>query len=78
MRIVYVSQSHRKGTMYICICNAVTERQVRECAQSGVDCLEQLAGCLGVGAGCGRCRESAAEILSDVHKTEEAKVLQAA
>ena len=67
----------RAAAAYICICNAVTERQVRECAESGVDCLEQLAGCLGVGAGCGRCRESAAEILSDVHKTEE-KVLQAA
>ena len=65
------------GTMYICICNAVTERQVRQCAAEGVRCLDQLACCLGVGAGCGRCRESAAEILSEAQK-EEQKVLQAA
>lgn len=62
--------------MYVCICNAVTERQVRECAQGGVRCVEQLAGCLGVGAGCGRCRDLAAGILSEVH--QEPKVLQAA
>jgi len=66
--------------MYICICNAVTERQVRQCAAEGVQCVEQLAGCLGVGAGCGRCRESAEKILSEVHRKEaqEAKVLVAA
>ena len=58
--------------MYICICNAVTERQVRECAAQGVCSLEQLAGCLGVGSGCGRCRAAAAEILTDMHKEDEA------
>lgn len=57
--------------MYICICNAVTERQVRECAARGECCLEQLAGCLGVGAGCGRCRAAAAEILDDVRRERE-------
>ena len=49
--------------MYICICNAVTQRQVEECAQAGVSSVEELATQLGVGAGCGRCRECAAELL---------------
>lgn len=49
--------------LYICICNAVTERQVEECARSGVSTLEELASQLGVGAGCGRCRECAEECL---------------
>ncbi len=53
--------------MYICICNAVTEGQVRQCARDGAKCVEQLAGQLGVGAGCGRCRESAAQILANMH-----------
>lgn len=57
--------------MYICICNGVTEGQVRQCAAEGACCLEQLAGCLGVGAGCGRCRGAAAEILEDVRKEQE-------
>ena len=49
--------------MYVCICNAVTERQVRECASEGACSVEDLASSLGVGAGCGRCRDCAAEIL---------------
>jgi bacterioferritin-associated ferredoxin len=49
--------------LYICICNAVTRRQVEECAHSGITSLDELAFELGVGAGCGRCRECAAECL---------------
>ena len=49
--------------MYICICNAVTQRQVEECARSGAASVEDLTSQLGVGAGCGRCRECATELL---------------
>ena len=50
--------------MFICICNAVTKRQVEECVHSsGVSSLDELAFELGVGTGCGRCRECAAECL---------------
>lgn len=57
--------------MYVCICNAVTERQVRECAHAGASSLEELALQLGVGAGCGRCRDCAAELLSELAVTLE-------
>jgi bacterioferritin-associated ferredoxin len=53
--------------MYVCICNAVTEREIRECACKGATCVEDLALQLGVGAGCGRCRECAAEVLEEAH-----------
>ena len=52
--------------MYICICNAVTERQVKECAKDGAKSVEDLTVRLGVAAGCGRCRECAIEILREV------------
>ena len=52
--------------MYICICNAVTERQVRDCAHSGATSLEELAFQLGVGTGCGRCRECANGVLREI------------
>jgi bacterioferritin-associated ferredoxin len=45
--------------MYICICNAITERQVR-------DCVDELASKLGVGSGCGRCLECATDLLRGV------------
>ncbi|HEX6690083.1 MAG TPA: (2Fe-2S)-binding protein [Burkholderiales bacterium] len=53
--------------MYICLCNAITERQVRECARSGACSVDQLASELGVGSGCGRCLECAVELLREVH-----------
>ena len=51
-------------TLYLCICNAITERQVRETAQAGARSVDDLTAQLGVGAGCGRCRECAAELLN--------------
>ena len=56
--------------MYICICNAVTEKAVRECARNGACSVEELSFELGVGSGCGRCRECASELLRDVHADE--------
>ncbi len=51
--------------MYICICNAVTEKDVRECARRGCCSLDELSVELGVGTGCGRCRVVAKEILNE-------------
>lgn len=51
--------------MYICICNGVTEREIRSCAEEGVCTLRELEACLGVGAGCGRCRQAAKQVLKD-------------
>jgi bacterioferritin-associated ferredoxin len=51
--------------MYVCICNAVTEREVRDCVRGGVCSVDELSMQLGVGAGCGRCRPSAEELLRE-------------
>jgi bacterioferritin-associated ferredoxin len=58
--------------MYICLCNAVTEREVRECAGRGATSLDDLTRQLGVGAGCGRCRECAMEVLEEMQGKIEA------
>lgn len=53
--------------LYICICNGVTERQLKEeCARSGATSLDELAYRLGIGTGCGRCRECASGVLREV------------
>ena len=51
--------------MYVCICNAVTDTQIRKAAESGVQDLWGLQRELGVAAGCGSCKEMASEILSE-------------
>jgi len=52
--------------MYVCICNAVTEKQIRKAAKAGVEDLWDLRRELGVASGCGACKEMASEILSEV------------
>ncbi len=52
--------------LYICICNAVTEKAVRDCANNGACSIDELAAELGVGAGCGRCRDCASDLLREL------------
>ncbi len=51
--------------MYVCICNAVTDKQIRKAAESGVQDLWDLQRELGVAVACGACKEMASEILRE-------------
>jgi bacterioferritin-associated ferredoxin len=54
--------------MYVCICNAITDTQIRQAAESGVRDLWQLQRELGVASKCGACKETAAEILRETRQ----------
>ena len=41
--------------MYVCVCNAVTERDIENAAAQGARRLRDLRQCLGVTADCSRC-----------------------
>jgi len=41
--------------MYVCVCNAVTERAVHAAIEAGATTVKHLKDELGVGAECGRC-----------------------
>jgi bacterioferritin-associated ferredoxin len=49
--------------MYICVCNAVTEKQVQSCVDRGAETLADLQYELGVATCCGCCAEMACEFL---------------
>src|SRR3546814_7721279 len=49
--------------MFICICNAITERQVQSAVAAGAGTLSDLQAQLGVAACCGCCAETAQEYL---------------
>jgi bacterioferritin-associated ferredoxin len=51
--------------VYICICNAVTDREIRQAAALGVTDLQQLRDSLGVATCCGSCESCAREILQE-------------
>ncbi|HJT98700.1 MAG TPA: (2Fe-2S)-binding protein [Rhodanobacteraceae bacterium] len=55
--------------MYVCICNAVTERTIREAAESGVHTLAELSRRTGCSDCCGTCSDLAQEILDRAHRS---------
>jgi len=52
--------------MYICICNAVTDRQIRAAVAAGAASLDEVSMELGVATCCGCCREAAQQVIHDV------------
>jgi bacterioferritin-associated ferredoxin len=55
--------------MYVCICNGITDKQIRRAAASGICDLQGLQRELGVATGCGTCVETAADILRDANQS---------
>jgi bacterioferritin-associated ferredoxin len=49
--------------MYVCICNAVTESDIKNAVKDGANCLHHLETKLGVSNQCGSCRCDAASCL---------------
>jgi len=49
--------------VYVCICNAVTERDISGAVAEGCGSLKQLSQQLGVGTCCGRCVGCARDVL---------------
>jgi len=56
--------------VYVCICNGVTDRQIREVAAAGCRGVAELTMRTGCGASCGSCLEAAAQLLDEVARAE--------
>jgi bacterioferritin-associated ferredoxin len=61
--------------VYVCICNGVTESQIREAAANGVRNVAELTMRTGCGASCGSCLDTAVEVLQSVHADGERQSL---
>mgnify|MGYP001568496495 CR=1 FL=1 len=62
--------------MYVCICNAVTDSDIRDAVQDGVSNMRQLGQLTGCGSKCGCCKEQAVEILQQsMAEARESKTL---
>ena len=51
--------------MYICICNKVTDKQIRNAVEDGASTLDHLRDGLNVASCCGRCEECANKVLCE-------------
>jgi bacterioferritin-associated ferredoxin len=57
--------------MYVCLCNGVTERDIRQTAAAGCRSMAELTMRTGCGAGCGSCVCMATALLEEAHGTGE-------
>jgi bacterioferritin-associated ferredoxin len=51
--------------MYICICKAVTDGQIREAINRGACTRKDLIKCLSVGKDCGKCNADVRDLLDN-------------
>lgn len=51
--------------MYVCICNGITDKQIRTAVAGGANSLQLLRDELGVASNCGSCTEHALSLLED-------------
>lgn len=56
--------------MYVCICNGVTDHDIRQAAEAGCGSVAELTMRTGAGANCGSCLDIAGELL-DAHRPRE-------
>lgn len=49
--------------MYVCLCNGVTDRQIRQSIREGASSLHDLQNTLGVATQCGQCACLTQELL---------------
>jgi len=58
--------------MYVCVCSAVTERQIFQAARAGATTLKDLRRDLGVTSECGRCATCARQCLREAQAGDTA------
>ncbi|MCR4346343.1 MAG: bacterioferritin-associated ferredoxin [Sulfuricaulis sp.] len=51
--------------MYVCLCKAVTDCQIRKAACEGICTMRELRSQLGVASQCGRCAQHAQHVLKE-------------
>ena len=57
--------------MYVCICNGVTDHEIRQAAEAGCKTMAELTMRTGAGACCGSCVEAATELLEQSRAVQE-------
>jgi bacterioferritin-associated ferredoxin len=55
--------------MYVCLCQPITDRQIRRAVAEGAASLRDLRECLGIATGCGRCAKCARAVLKEALST---------
>lgn len=60
--------------MYICICNAVTDRDIHKAVAQGACSMDVVCDRLNVSSACGRCWEHAQQVVEEAIAEQQAPV----
>lgn len=64
--------------MYVCLCRAVTDHQIRQAVEDGVNHFRELRDALDVGTCCGRCVPDARVLIDETLAQIAARISVAA
>lgn len=59
--------------MYVCVCNVVSDKAIKQAVQKGHESFEAIQRELAVGTCCGRCKPFAQEFIRQCVKRQEEK-----
>ena len=62
--------------MYVCLCNGITESQIRDAVGGGARSLSELHLCLGVASSCGKCADCAQQVLHETLSSRQSPLEQ--
>jgi bacterioferritin-associated ferredoxin len=65
------SGAREETILFVCVCNGITECQIREAMDRGARSLPELTAALGVAAGCGACADYTRCLLESGERTED-------
>jgi bacterioferritin-associated ferredoxin len=50
-------------SMYVCLCNGISDRQIRECVERGASCFDEVQARLPIANCCGHCEDTARKVI---------------
>ena len=56
--------------VYVCVCNGVTEREIRDVSAAGCGSVAELTMRTGCGASCGSCLDMAQALIDEAHASK--------
>jgi bacterioferritin-associated ferredoxin len=63
--------------MIICVCNRISDHEIRSAARAGATCCKQVFGGKGTAAQCGSCIDAMGEILDETIASGERHLMAA-
>jgi bacterioferritin-associated ferredoxin len=65
MILIILMKTQGSCSMIVCVCNNISDREIRQAVELGINSMAELYKELGVGTCCGKCVSYAREVLHE-------------